>query len=213
MKAVPFVPLVGGISPESVGEVPGLEAVISYWTEGERTAEEWFAGMDEQWGTAGLVMRRSEEVLGFVVYGPPEFLPRARRYPLGPLDGDAPLLAYVGGDVRTQRHLLVRAIRDLRHRGYGRFEAIASDIGAPYHPPTKLLLDSGWRPVRRGWYRRRPYTLACTDLSSVVEVGEIARGIIGRVKLPVLKTPKPSPGTFARMTREAPPIKGVEQRS
>ena len=132
--------------------------------------------------------------MGFVVYGPREHLPRAGRYPLGPLDEGAVLLAYVGGDPRTRRRLLVRMLRDLRQRGASRAEAIASDSGLPHHVPTPVLLESGWRPVRRALYRRSYYTLVDTDLGSAIEVGEMARALIGRVKLPGLKKPVPAPG-------------------
>ncbi len=73
-------------------------------------------------------------------------------------------------------------------------EAIASDRGLPHHVPTPVLLESGWPPVRRAPYRRSYYTLVRTDLGSAVEVGEMARALIGRVKLPGLKTRVPAPG-------------------
>jgi hypothetical protein len=200
MRPTSFVPTVGAISSGEVGEIPGLEAVISHWTEGTRSAEEWFRELDACWGTAGFVVRRGDDVLGFVVYAPGEHLPRAGRYPVGPLGEDAVLLAYVAGDARTRRRLLVRMLRDLRYRGVGRVEAVASDGGTRYHVATRFLMESGWKPVRRGLYRGSPYTLARTDLGSAVEVGELARGLIGRVKLPGLKSPTPAPGAFARAT-------------
>lgn len=209
MKPVPFVPTVGELSAVNAGEVAGLEAVISHWTENERSAEEWFEETNEFWGTAGFVMRRGEDVLGFVVYGPPEYLPHAGRYPVGPLSEDAVVLAYVGGDARTRRHLLVRVLKDLRLRGVGRVEAVASDLGGPRHASTAALLESGWRVSRHGWYRGRPYTLVRTDLGTTVEVRELARGIIGRVRLPGLKSPAPSPGAmpeaFSKTTPDAKP--------
>jgi hypothetical protein len=192
MKPASFVPVIGEISPEEAGEIPGLEETISYWTEGTRSAEEWLRELDGSWGRAGFAVRRGEDTLGFVLYAHREHLPRVGRYPLGPLDEDAVLLAYVGGDARTRRRLLVRMLRDLRHRGVARVEAITSDRGLPHHVPTVVLLESGWRPVRRAPYRMSYYTLVRTDLGSAVEVGEMARALIGRVKLPGLK--KPAPG-------------------
>jgi hypothetical protein len=201
MKPTSFVPTIGGISPEEVGEIPGLEAAISHWTEGSRSAEEWFRELNSRWGTAGFVVRRGDDSLGFVVYGPKEHLLRAGAYPVGPLSEDAVLLAYVAGDARTRRRLLVRMLRELRHRGVGRVEAISSDRGARHHVPTSFLLESGWKPVRRGWHEGSPYTLVRTDLGNAVEVGELARGLVGRVKkLPGLKSPTPAPGAFTRAT-------------
>ena len=202
MRPTSFVPMVGAISPEDAGEVPGLEAVISYWTGGTHSAEDWFREVEDCWGTAGFVVRRGDEVQGFVVYGPAERLARAARYPVGPLDEEAALLAYVGGDARTRRRLLVRMLRDVRGRGVGRVEAISSDRGAPHHVPTPFLLESGWRPVRRARHGTGYYTLARIDLKSAVEVGELARALVGRVKLPGLKTRVPMPGVLARAVEE-----------
>jgi hypothetical protein len=198
MRPTSFVPTVAAISSGEAGAVPGLDRVVSHWTEGARTPQEWFREVEACWGTAGFAVHRGEEVLGFVVYAPAEHLPRAGRYHVGPLDEDAVLLAYVGGDSRTRRRLLVRMLRDLKHRGFGRVEAVASDRGTRNHAPTRFLLESGWKPVRRGWYGGSPYTLARIDLGSAVEVGELARGLVGRVKLPGLKRPSPAPGAFAR---------------
>lgn len=201
MKPASFVPSIGVIPPGEAGGVPGLEEVVSYWTEGTRSAEEWLRELEEDWGAAGLAVRRGEETLGFAVFGRREHLPRAGKYPLGPLDEEAVLLAYVGGDARTCKRLLVRMLRDLRHRGVGRVEAITSDQGSPYHVPTPFLLENGWRPVRRAPYRRSYYTLVRTDLGSAVEVGEMARSLIGRVKLPGLKKQVPAPGALSRAAR------------
>ena len=202
MRPTSFVPMVGAISPEDAVEVPGLEAAVSYWTGGTHSAEEWFRELEDSWGTAGFAVRRGGEVQGFVLYGPPERLARAARYPVGPLDGEAVLLAYVGGDARTRRRLLVRMLREVRGRGVGRVEAISSDRGSPHHVPTHFLLESGWRPVRRALYGRSYYTLARIDLKSAVEVGELARALVGRVKLPGLKRRVPMPGILARAADE-----------
>lgn len=198
MRPTAFVPVVCEISPEDAGRLPELGPVISYWTEDGYSAEEWLREVNDSWGTAGFAVRRGEEFQGFVVYGPPRYLPRAARYPLGVIDEDAVLLAYAGGDQRTRRRLLVRMLRDLRQRGVERVEAIASDRGAPYHVHTPFLLESGWRPVRRASYRMSFYTLARIDLKSAVEVGELARALVGRVRLPGLKAPVP--GALVRST-------------
>lgn len=201
MKAASFVPTIGAISADRADEVPGLGATISFWTEG-RPAEEWLREMEGSWGTAGFVLRRGEEVQGFVLYAPRESLPRAGRYPVGPLDDAAVLLAFVGGDTRTCRRLLVRMLRDLRLRGVGTVDAIASDRETDHHVHTPLLLESGWRPVRHASYRLGHYTLVRTDLGSAVEVGELARSLVGKVRLPSLKGKVPSPGVLARAEGE-----------
>jgi hypothetical protein len=134
MRPASFVPTIAAISAGEAHKVPGLEAVISHWTEGRRSPEEWFRELGACWGTAGFGVHRGDDVLGFVVYAPGEHLPRAGTYPVGPLDENGVLLAYAGGDARTRRRLLVRMLRDLRHRGVGRVEAIASFKGASTTP-------------------------------------------------------------------------------
>jgi hypothetical protein len=195
MGPIPFMPTVSEISAGEAGEIQGLEAVISYWTEGACSAEDWIREVVNSWGTAGFVKRRGDEVLGFAVYGPQRFLPRAGRYPVGPLSEDAALLAYLEGDARTCRHLLVRVMRDLKLRGFGGVEAVASDLGLPRHVSTRFLSQSGWKPVCRGWRMGLPYTLMRADFGNTVEIGELARGLMGRVKLPVLKAPPVPQGT------------------
>jgi hypothetical protein len=195
MKSPSFVPTIGEISAEEAVEVPDLEAVVSYWTENRHSAEGWFHELNDRWGTAGFAVRRGGEVQGFVIYAPPEHLASAARYPLA-VDEEAVLLAYAGGDTRTRRRLLVRMLRDLRQRGVGRVQAIASDRGVSNHVPTSFLLESGWQPLHRAPYRSSYYTLAHIDLKSAVEVGELARSLVGRVKLPGIQSPVP--GTLAR---------------
>lgn len=198
----PFVPTVVEVSAASAGGVPALEEAVALWTEGACGAGDWFREVGEEWGNAGYLMRRGEEVLGFALYGPPERLPLAFRYPFGPPSEDAALLASMGGDARTRRHLLARVMRDLKGREVRGLEAISADLPARGHLQTSFLLESGWSPLRSGWYGGRPYTLARTDLGGTVEVGGLARGLIGRVRLPRL-SPSPAPGassgTFARV--------------
>src|SRR5215213_4733670 len=206
MCPIPFIPTVAEISAEEARSVQGLEAVISYWTEGGYSAEEWFSEVLSSWGRAGFVIRRGEENLGFAVYGPQRCLLRARRYPVGPLSEDAALLAYLKGDVRTRRHLLVRVMRDLRLRGFGGVEAVTSNLGLPRHIPTRFLLESGWKAVNRGLSAGLPYTLMRADFGSTVEVGELARSFVGRVKLPIFEAPSPATPASAQ-------VRALEQRS
>ena len=196
MRPLPFMPSISEISAGDACDIPGLEAVVSYWTEGAFSAEEWYEEVSGSWGKAGLVMKRGDEVMGFAVYGPQAYLPRADRYPVGPLGADAALLAYLEGDPRARKHLLVRVARDLKLRGFGGVEAIGSDLGRSRYIPTRFLLENGWGPVRRGFRLGLPYTLARADFGNTLEIGERARGLMGRVKLPVLGG-APSPVTLS----------------
>jgi hypothetical protein len=199
MKPTSFVSTVGEISADEAVGIPQLDDVVSYWTDDGYTAEEWFHELNQGWGPAGFVLKRGREVQGFVIYAPPEHLPGVARYPLA-VDEEAVVLAYAGGDTRTRRRLLVRMLRNLRQRGFGKVEAIASDRGVSNHVPTSFLLESGWQPLHRAPYRMSYYTLAHIDLKSAVEVGQLARALVGRVKLPGIQSPVP--GTLARSASE-----------
>ena len=190
-----FVATVGEIQPQEANEVPELAAAISYWNEKVCPPEEWLRQIKDSWGPAGYAMRRGEEVLGFVIFGPAEFLTRASRLAGGLSDGNSVLMGCVTGDRRVKKHLLVRMLKDLRHRGVTGVEAISDDFGALRHVSTRFLLENGWRPVRRVGPPGSTYTLMRTDLGNIVEVGELARDIIGRVKLPKLKNTRPVPGS------------------
>ncbi len=198
MKLRPFIPAVTEIPASEAGEIPGLAGALSYWS-GYSDAGEWFREVEDHWGSPGLVMRRGSETLGYALYAPVEYLPRALYLPTGPVSRDAVLLAYASGDGRVRKHLLVRTLREMRLRGVSGVEAIGSDFGlARHHLDTRRLLECGWRPVRRGYRRGFPYTLARAELGNAVEVGEIARGLIGRVKLPSFERPAPAPGAYGR---------------
>lgn len=192
-----FVPVATEIPASEADEISGLRETVAYWTGDDRSAGDWFREVEEHWGSPGLVIRRGPEVLGYAVYAPVEYLPRALCCPAGPVNREAVLLAYATGDSRTRRHLLVRALREMRLRGAGLAEAIGNDAGlAPHHLTTRHLLESGWEPVSRGRYKGLYYTLTRVELGNTVEVGELARGLIGRVKMPSFgRSPVPAPGT------------------
>lgn len=185
LKLRGLVPAVTAIPPAESEEIPGLAETVAYWTGGDRSAEEWFREVEERWGSPGLVMRRGPEILGYAIYAPAEHLPRAMKFPVGPVSRDAVVLAYASGDARVRKHLLVRVLREMRLRGAGTVEALGSDAGlAQHHLTTGHLVESGWEPVVRGRYRGLSYTLTRLELGNAIEVGDLARDLLGRVKMP-----------------------------
>jgi hypothetical protein len=207
VKLRSLVPEVIEIQPPEAEAIPGLSGTVAYWTGESRPAGEWFREVEEGWGPPGLVMRRGPEVLGYAVFAPVEYLPRAFHLPVPPASRDSVLLAYASGDARTRRHLLVRTLREMRLRGVGVVESVGSDAGlAPHHLATRHLMESGWQPVERGRKRGLYYTLTRVEFGNTVEVAELARGLIGRVKIPSFgRSPVPGThgGSFSRY-RTAP---------
>ncbi|CAN5652962.1 hypothetical protein BH24ACT22_BH24ACT22_03120 [soil metagenome] len=189
-----FVATISEILPSEAKEIPALAETISYWNEGACQPDEWLRWTETSWGPAGFAMRRGEEVLGFVLFGPAEFLPRVTSISGELSEENTVVMACVTGDRRVKKQLLVRMLRELRCRGVESLEAVAGDLGDSRHVSTGFLLQNGWRPVRRVLHLGRSYTLMRIDLGNLVEVGELARDIIGRVKLPRLKSNLPVPG-------------------
>lgn len=189
-----FVSTVVEISPQEVDDSPRLAEAISYWNEGSCTPAEWLRQAQELWGNVGLQVRRGDEALGFAIFGPSKLLPRTERLSGSPPDPNTVFLAWISGDRRIKKHLLVRVLKDLRQQGVMEVEAITSDLGASWHVSTNFLLENGWHPVRSIGHPGYRYTLMRTDLGNAVEVGELARDIIGRVKIPKLKNAPPLPG-------------------
>lgn len=192
-----FVPTIERISAGKIREIPGLEGVIRYWADETDTLEDWHREAGDGLGV-GFAMRHSDEFAGFALYAAAEYLPRANRLTIDTIEPDKILLAYVGGDTRTRRQLLVRVLKEMRQHGVPDMWAVSSDLGHPQHTTTDFLIESGWQPVRRGWTLGKPYTLMRAELGSSVEVGEFARGLIDKVRLPKLRRDHPLPGAFVR---------------
>ncbi|TCJ15144.1 hypothetical protein E0L93_13395 [Rubrobacter taiwanensis] len=188
MKALPFIPAFSELSPEDLEGIPGLERAVEHWTDGFPAPALWFETVRESWGAPGLAARRGSEVVGFALYGPPEHFARRRRYPLPSMDEGALLLADLEGEARIRKHLLVRTLRELKARGAGPVEAVATAVSLPHHVDAGFLKANGWEVVRR----RGIYVLMRCELENTVEVGELARGLLDRVRLPSLSG-SPSP--------------------
>ena len=130
-----FVATVGEILPEEASQIPELAGAISYWSEGVCRPEDWLRQVKSSWGPAGYAMRRGGEMLGFVIFGPVEFLPRGGSLSNGLSDENSVLMACVTGERRVKKHLLVRMLKELRQRGATHVQAVASDFGASHHTP------------------------------------------------------------------------------
>jgi hypothetical protein len=196
MKALPFIPSVSEIVGEDFDLSPELSGAVAHWTDGCPDPAGWLEEVRERWGGAGLIARRGDEALGFALYGPPEYFPRVARYSVSPPGEGAVLLADVEGDARIRKQLLVRVLRDLKQRGCGPVEAVAGLVSLPHHVESRFLLENGWEVVRR----QGVYALMRVELDNAVEVGDLARGLLERMKLPVISR-SPSPALRARSHR------------
>lgn len=101
--------------------------------------EAWLSMVMLEWGSCGQVAtaeraRDSEagddgddECLGFALYAPPRAVPRAQRFPTGPVSADAVLLTSMGVEPGQpdglQRLLLAQVVNELVRRGVRALEA------------------------------------------------------------------------------------------
>ncbi|ODR09813.1 acetyltransferase [Mycolicibacillus koreensis] len=120
---------------------------------GERLAdpefekEAWLSMVMLEWGSCGQLAlppadALRQRCLGYVFYAPPRVVPRARRFPTGPVSADAVLLTSMAVEPGAQStgmaaRLVAGAVEDLVRRGvraleaFGRTDAAAADLAGP----------------------------------------------------------------------------------
>src|ERR1700733_6626337 len=124
--------------------------------------EAWLSMVMLEWGSCGQVAtvvpdERSQSeppCLGYVFYAPPRAVPRAQRFPTGPVSADAVLLTSMGiepGQAADDlpHGLLARVIDEMVRRGVRALEAFgrtpaASELQDPRlaDPDTRPVLES-----------------------------------------------------------------------
>jgi hypothetical protein len=94
--------------------------------------EAWLSMVMLEWGSCGQVAMAEnadddDGCLGFALYAPPRAVPRAQRFPTGPVSADAVLLTSLGvepGQPDELRGLLIaQVVRELVRRGVRALEA------------------------------------------------------------------------------------------
>jgi len=115
--------------------------------------EAWLSMVMLEWGTCGQVATPSAatrgvgdpQCLGYVLYAPPRAVPRALRFPTGPVSADAVLLTSIGVDPAPMadglpRELISRVVEELMRRGVRALEAFGRTAAVPE------LFDMGTAP-------------------------------------------------------------------
>ncbi len=116
--------------------------------------EAWLSMVMLEWGTCGQVATPSAAArgigdppcLGYVLYAPPRAVPRAHRFPTGPVSADAVLLTSIGVDPAPMadglpRELISRVVEELMRRGvraleaFGRTSAVSELLDVGTVPP------------------------------------------------------------------------------
>lgn len=161
--------------------------------------EAWLSGVLLEWGSCGVLAYDDGRPVGYALYAPPAYVPRATAFPTSPVSGDAALLTALrvhDGHRRVGlgRTLVQHAVKDLvRHAGGGvrALEAFGDTAGAgPCVLPADFLLAVGFTTVRPHprWPRLR------LDLRSAVSWREDVEVALERILSAMAPEPVVRPG-------------------
>ena len=84
--------------------------------------EAWVSAVLRDWGSCGRVALADDQVVGYLIYAPPAYVPGAEAFPTAPISPDAVLMTTAYVDPRVRRggfgRLLIQGMaRDLIRRG------------------------------------------------------------------------------------------------
>jgi GNAT superfamily N-acetyltransferase len=117
--------------------------------------ESWVSSVLLEWGSCGKIIYVDGAPAGYMLYAPPQFVPRSVAFPTSPVSADAVLLmtAQVLGDFAgggLGRMLVQGIAKDLTRRGVKAIEAFG-DLrwqGPSCVVPADYLLAVGFKTVR-----------------------------------------------------------------
>jgi hypothetical protein len=117
--------------------------------------ESWVSSVLLEWGSCGKLIYVDGVPAGYILYAPPQYVPRSVAFPTSPVSADAVLLmtANVVGDFAgggLGRMLIQGAAKDLTRRGVKAIEAFG-DLkwqGLSCIVPADYLLAVGFKTVR-----------------------------------------------------------------
>lgn len=117
--------------------------------------ESWVSTVLLQWGSCGKIVYVDGVAAGFMLFAPPQYVPRSVAFPTSPVSADAVLLMtahilpeFSGGGLG--RMLIQGLVKDLTRRGIKAVEAfgdLKSD-GVSCLMPADYLLAVGFKTVR-----------------------------------------------------------------
>lgn len=138
---------------------PSAQEQAEQFGETEVEKEAWVSAMLLDWGSCGRLVYSGDLPVGFVLYGPPNAVPRASTFPTSPVGADAVLLTafHVVPEFRGQgigRVLVQEVAEDLTRRGVHAIEAFGDaqpDTDAQDRAcvvPAAFLRSVGFKTVR-----------------------------------------------------------------
>ena len=117
--------------------------------------ESWVSNVLLQWGSCGKIIYVDGVAAGYVLYAPPQYVPKSVSFPTSPVSSDAVLMmtAHISAEFSgggLGRVLVQSLVKDLTHRGIKAVEAfgdLKSD-GMSCMAPADYLLAVGFKTVR-----------------------------------------------------------------
>lgn len=117
--------------------------------------ESWVSGVLLQWGSCGKIVYVDGVAAGYMLYAPPQYVPRSLTFPTSPVSADAVLLMtaniiseFTGSGLG--RMLVQGLVKDLSRRGIRAVEAFGDlkpdDLSCVI--PADYLLAVGFKTVR-----------------------------------------------------------------
>ena len=117
--------------------------------------ESWVSTVLLQWGSCGKIAYVDGVAAGYMLYAPPQYVPRSAAFPTSPVSSDAVLLMtahvlaeFSGGGLG--RMLVQGLVKDLTRRGIRAVEAFGDlkPDGLGCVTPAEYLLAVGFKTVR-----------------------------------------------------------------
>lgn len=191
-----------GLSVTDVTSLPERCASCSFWecrqqlplacgaADDADAARDWIRDVAANWGECGRVAVQDGQVLGFIKYAPPVYVPQARFLPSGPPLSDAVLITCLHMVPEARQHgvggvLLREAMRDLAARGERCVQAYATtrqgDISDQPVVGSRFLERYGFTVVRP----HPEVPLMTVDLRSVVSWQENLETILASLLIPL----------------------------
>ncbi|WP_143231211.1 GNAT family N-acetyltransferase [Actinosynnema sp. ALI-1.44] len=136
---------------------PHLKEQAEAFGETELEKEAWVSSMLLEWGSCGRLVYSDKLPVGFVLYAPPNAVPRSLAFPTSPISPDAVMLTgfhilpeFRGGGLGR---MLVQAVaKDLTRRGVKAIESFGDAKPDEDEPscvvPSEFLAAVGFKTVR-----------------------------------------------------------------
>lgn len=167
----------------------------------DAAALDWSRRIVNEWGEYGRAAVEDGDVLGFIKYAPPAYVPQIRHMPTGPPEDGAPIITCMHIAPEARRRglgglLLREAMRDLAQRGERSAQAYATATSGDYtgvpFMGVEFLLRNGFTVVRP----HPEVPLLKVDLKSLVSWTENLEAVLDSLRLP-MRVPKRAPATLS----------------